>query len=48
MNDYKGISKFNEFIELEHGKIGTDSRNEYEENAQRRTGGIGVAKVVGL
>ena len=34
MNDYEGISNFDELIELEHGKIGTDSRNEYEENAQ--------------
>lgn len=34
MNEYKGIKTFDELIEIEHGKIGTDSRNEYEENAQ--------------
>ena len=34
MKDYKGIATFEELIEKEHGKIGTDSRNEYEEKAQ--------------
>jgi DNA-binding XRE family transcriptional regulator len=34
MTDYKGIKNFDELIEREHGKIGTDSRNEYEERAQ--------------
>jgi DNA-binding XRE family transcriptional regulator len=34
MTEYKGIKKFDELIEKEHGKIGTDSRNEYEERAQ--------------
>ncbi len=34
MTDYKGIKSFDELIEREHGKIGTDSRNEYEEKAQ--------------
>jgi len=34
MNDYKGIKTFDELIEREHGKIGTDSRNEYEEKSQ--------------
>ena len=33
MTDYNGIKNFDELIEREHGKIGTDSRNEYEENA---------------
>ncbi len=33
MTDYKGIKTFDELIEREHGKIGTDSRNEYEESA---------------
>lgn len=33
MTDYKGIKTFDELIEKEHGKIGTDSRNEYEESA---------------
>lgn len=30
----KKITNFDELIEQEHGKIGTDSRNEYEEKAQ--------------
>ena len=34
MKDYKGITTFEELIEREHGKIGTKSRNEYEEKAQ--------------
>jgi DNA-binding XRE family transcriptional regulator len=34
MTDYSGIKTFDELIEKEHGKIGTDSRNEYEERAQ--------------
>ena len=34
MTDYKGIKNFDELIELEHGAIGTESRNEYEERAQ--------------
>ncbi|GAB3830757.1 helix-turn-helix domain-containing protein [Pontibacter rugosus] len=34
MTDYKGIKTFDELIEIEHGKIGTDSRNKYEESAQ--------------
>ena len=34
MTNYKGIRTFDQLIEREHGKIGTDSRNEYEENAQ--------------
>lgn len=33
MTDYKGIKTFDELIYKEHGAIGTDSRNEYEENA---------------
>ncbi len=33
MTSYKGIKTFDELIDIEHGKIGTDSRNEYEENA---------------
>jgi len=31
MTDYKGIKTFDELIEKEHVKIGTDSRNQYEE-----------------
>lgn len=32
--DYKNIKTFDQLIELEHGKIGTVSRNKYEEGAQ--------------
>ena len=34
MTDYKGIKTFDDLIEREHGKIGTDNRNKYEQNAQ--------------
>jgi DNA-binding XRE family transcriptional regulator len=34
MTDYKGIKTFDELIEREHGPIGTDSRNKYEQSAQ--------------
>ena len=34
MTDYTGITTFDELIEKEHGAIGSDSRNEYEEKAQ--------------
>lgn len=34
MIDYSDIRDFDELIELEHGKIGSESRNEYEEKAQ--------------
>ena len=34
MANYKGVQTFDELIEREHGKIGTDSRSEYEEKAQ--------------
>lgn len=34
MTDYTGVQTFDELIEREHGKIGTESRNEYEERAQ--------------
>ena len=34
MEKYKVIKTFDELIELEHGKIGTESRNKYEEGAQ--------------
>jgi DNA-binding XRE family transcriptional regulator len=34
MNKYKGIKTFDDLIEVEHGKIGTESRSEYEEKAQ--------------
>ena len=34
MIDYKNITNFDELIELEHGKLGTESRNQYEERAQ--------------
>ena len=32
--DYNNIKNFDELIELEHGKIGTESRNDYEERDQ--------------
>ena len=32
--DYNNIKNFDELIELENGKIGTESRNDYEERAQ--------------
>lgn len=34
MKDYKNIKTFDQLIELEHGKIGTQSRTKYEERAQ--------------
>ncbi len=34
MKNYSNIKTFDELIELEHGKIGTESRNQYEEGAQ--------------
>lgn len=34
MDNYKDITNFDQLIELEHGKIGTESRIKYEENAQ--------------
>lgn len=34
MKDYKNIKTFDDLIELEHGKIGSESRNKYEEGAQ--------------
>ena len=34
MTDYKEIKTFDELIEKEYGKIGTESRNKYEEGAQ--------------
>lgn len=34
MNKYKDIQTFDELIDLEHGHIGTESRNSYEEGAQ--------------
>ena len=34
MNKYKDIKTFEDLIELEHGKIGTENRNKYEESSQ--------------
>lgn len=34
MEKYKNVHAFEELIELEHGKIGTESRSDYEESAQ--------------
>lgn len=34
MKDYKNVKTFDELVDLEHGKIGTETRNKYEEKAQ--------------
>ncbi len=34
MTDYSNIKTFDELIEREHGKIGSESRNTFEEKAQ--------------
>ena len=34
MDKYKNIKDFDQLIEVEHGEIGTNSRNKFEENAQ--------------
>ena len=34
MEKYKGLTTFDQLIEVEHGKIGTESRNSYEEKTQ--------------
>lgn len=34
MDTYKNITNFEQLIEVEHGKIGTENRNKYEENTQ--------------
>lgn len=34
MKDYSNIQTFDELIELEHGKVGTESRSRYEESTQ--------------
>lgn len=34
MKNYKNIKTFDELIEFEYGKVGTERRNKYEENAQ--------------
>lgn len=34
MTDYSNINTFDELIEQEHGKIGSESRNTFEEKAQ--------------
>ena len=33
MKDYKNIKTFDQLIEVEHGKIGTENRNSYEEKS---------------
>ena len=35
MMEYNNIKNFDQLIELEHGKLGSESRNEYKERAQR-------------
>ncbi len=34
MTDYKNIKTFDQLLEKEYGKIGTEQRNEFEEKAQ--------------
>jgi DNA-binding XRE family transcriptional regulator len=34
MKKYENIKSFDELIEAEHDKIGTETRNQYEENSQ--------------
>ncbi|MGL1887418.1 MAG: helix-turn-helix transcriptional regulator [Reichenbachiella sp.] len=34
MKNYSKVTTFDELLEVEHGSIGTDTRNEYEEGAQ--------------
>ena len=34
MENYNNIKTFDQLIEVDHGKIGTESRNTYEENSQ--------------
>lgn len=34
MKNYKNIKSFDDLIEVEHGKIGTEKRNQFEENSQ--------------
>lgn len=34
MTDYKGVKTFDELIEREYGKLGTEPRNGYEEKSQ--------------
>jgi DNA-binding XRE family transcriptional regulator len=34
MKDYKNIKTFDQLVEVEYGKIGTESRNTYEEKTQ--------------
>ena len=34
MKEYTGIKNFEELIDYEHGKIGSETRNEYEEKSQ--------------
>jgi DNA-binding XRE family transcriptional regulator len=34
MKDYKNIKSFDQLIEVEHGKIGTETRSKFEEQSQ--------------
>ncbi|AWK04154.1 transcriptional regulator [Flavobacterium crocinum] len=34
MKNYKNIKSFDDLIEVEHGKIGSESRNQFEEKSQ--------------
>jgi hypothetical protein len=33
MDNYSNVTNFDQLVEVEHGKIGTESRNKYEENS---------------
>lgn len=34
MKDYKNINTFEQLIEVEHGQLGTETRNDFEEKSQ--------------
>lgn len=34
MDNYSNVTNFDQLVEVENGKIGTESRNKYEENSQ--------------
>ncbi|KAF2334335.1 helix-turn-helix domain-containing protein [Flavobacterium daemonense] len=34
MKNYQNIKSFDDLIEVEHGKLGTESRNQFEEKSQ--------------
>ena len=34
MDNYSNVTNFDQLVDVENGKIGTESRNKYEENSQ--------------